>query len=356
MSKTISVKTKGFAPYDIKIEKGILPFVGNMVRPLTKAKKVAIITDSVVAPLYLKTVIDSFKAADFEVYSFSFTAGEPSKTLDTVSKMLEFFCMHGLTRKDLAVALGGGVVGDLVGFASAIYLRGIDFVQVPTTLLAQVDSSVGGKTGCDLPFGKNLCGAFHNPLGVFIDPDTLKTLPDKFLRDGYSEAIKSGAILVPELFELFENSTPETLDIEKVIYLSVKMKAEVVENDFTEQGNRAFLNFGHTLGHAIEKYENFCGMTHGAAVAVGMCLITGSAQKAGLTEKGTLNRLANCLEKYGLDTGTDISVEDLVLLSKNDKKSLSEGIKLVLIEKIGSAFTKVVPWDKLLDFFKNGVL
>lgn len=354
MSKLIPVKPAGYPGYDIKIKKGVLPNVGQLTRPLTNAKRVAIVTDSNVAPLYLKAVIDSFKTAGFEVYSFSFTAGEPSKNLDTVSKILEFFCISRLTRTDIAVALGGGVVGDLTGFAAAIYLRGIDFVQIPTTLLAQVDSSVGGKTGCDLPAGKNLCGAFHNPIAVFIDPDTLKTLPEKYVCDGYSEAIKSGAILVPELFELFEKGIENSLD--EVIYLSAGMKAGVVERDFTEQGERIFLNFGHTLGHAIEKYENFNGMTHGQAVAVGMAIITRASERAGLTEKGTYNRLVSCLKAYGLPTDTEIPIKDLVGFCKSDKKSRGSSVKLVLIKNIGTAFVKELEWDKLLAFLRDGVL
>ncbi len=354
MSKLIPVKPAGYPGYDIKIKKGILPNVGQLTRPLTNAKRVAIVTDSNVAPLYLKAVIDSFKTAGFEVYSFSFTAGEPSKNLDTVSKILEFFCISRLTRTDIAVALGGGVVGDLTGFAAAIYLRGIDFVQIPTTLLAQVDSSVGGKTGCDLPAGKNLCGAFHNPIAVFIDPDTLKTLPEKYVCDGYSEAIKSGAILVPELFELFEKGIENSLD--EVIYLSAGMKAGVVERDFTEQGERIFLNFGHTLGHAIEKYENFNGMTHGQAVAVGMAIITRASERAGLTEKGTYDRLVSCLKAYGLPTDTEIPIKDLVGFCKSDKKSRGSSVKLVLIKNIGTAFVKELGWDNLLAFLRDGVL
>lgn len=354
MPKIITVGAPISSGYEIKIKNGISGDAGVLTRPLTKAKRAAIVTDSNVAPLYLKKVIDSYKSAGFDVYSFSFPAGEPSKNLDTVGKILEFFCISNLTRQDIAVALGGGVVGDLVGFASAIYLRGIDFVQIPTTLLAQVDSSVGGKTGCDLPAGKNLCGAFHNPIAVFIDSETLNTLPEKYMRDGYSEAIKSGAILVPELFELFENSAKESLD--KVIYLSANMKAGVVERDFTEKGERIFLNFGHTLGHAIEGYQNFNGLTHGEAVAVGMSLITRASELAGLTEKGTYYRLVSCLEKYSLPTSTNIPLKDLVAFCKNDKKCIGSSVRLVLIKNIGSAFYKEIEWDRILDFLENGVL
>lgn len=338
--------------YKITIEKGVLASVGERVRPLTKAKRAAIITDSNVAPLYLKKVVDSFKAAGFDVSSFAFTAGEPSKNLETVNRIMECFALNRLTRSDIAVALGGGVVGDLTGFASAIYLRGIDFVQIPTSLLAQVDSSVGGKTGCDLPFGKNLCGAFHNPIAVFIDSETLKTLPKERMADGFAEAIKAGAIRLPELFSLFEKGIDEKL--EEIIIKSVQMKADVVENDFTEQGERTLLNFGHTLGHAIEKYENFCGLSHGEAVAVGMSIITKASEKAGLTKTGTYQRLVSCLEKYSLPTKTEIPLKKLCEIAVSDKKSTGNSIKLVLISEIGKAFVKKFPWDGIYDFLSEG--
>lgn len=352
MSSKITVAGGAQPAYEITIENGLLSSVGERVRPLTKAKRVAIITDSNVAPLYLKTVVDSFKKADFEVCSFAFTAGEPSKNLETVNRIMECFALNRLTRSDIAVALGGGVVGDLTGFASAIYLRGIDFVQIPTSLLAQVDSSVGGKTGCDLPFGKNLCGAFHNPLAVFIDSETIKTLPESRIADGFAEAIKAGAIRLPELFSLFEEGVDDK--IEEVILKSVQMKATVVENDFTEKGERTLLNFGHTLGHAIEKYENFCGLSHGEAVAVGMAIITKASEKAGLTKIGTYQRLTACLEKYSLPTKTDIPLNELCKIAINDKKSTERSIKLVLISEIGSAFIRQIPWDRLYNFIAEG--
>ena len=352
MSTVISVKTKALPSYDIIIESNILEKSGEIIKPLTKAKRVCIVTDSNVAPLYLLKVITSFKTAGFETHSFSFPAGEPSKNLETVNKIMEAFCISKLTRSDLAVALGGGVTGDMTGFASAIYLRGIDFVQIPTSLLSQVDSSVGGKTGCDLPFGKNLCGAFHNPLAVLIDPEVLKTLPEHFITDGLAEAIKAGAIRLPELFELFEKGANN--NIEQIITQSVQMKADIVERDFTEQGERTLLNFGHTLGHAIERFENYSGLSHGQAVAIGMAIITRASEKAGLTEKGTALRLKKLLEKYNLPTKTDIPLKTLCDLALSDKKSRGSNIKLVLIKKIGEGYTKEFKWDELYDFIKNG--
>lgn len=352
MSFELTVRCENSPNYKITIKNNALSGIGKEVRPLTKAKRVAIITDSNVAPLYLKGVVESFKSADFEVSSFAFTAGEESKNLETVNRILECFASNRLTRNDLAVALGGGVVGDLTGFASAIYLRGIDFVQIPTSLLAQVDSSVGGKTGCDLPFGKNLCGAFHNPIAVFIDPKTLKTLPQNRIADGFAEIIKAGAIRIPELFAQLEEKSDE--NIEDIILKSVQMKADIVERDFTEKGERTLLNFGHTFGHALEKYQNFCGLSHGEAVAVGMALITKASEKAGLTEKGTFKRLTDCLKKYSLPTDTKVSLEALCQIAMNDKKSSGDEINLVLISKIGESFTKKIPWNKLYSFIAEG--
>ncbi len=352
MASVISVAAENHSGYDILISSGILSTVGDRVRPLTKATRVCIVSDSNVAPLYLKQTVDSFYNAGFTVSSFSFEAGEPHKTLETVNRIMHCFCMNQLTRSDLAVALGGGVTGDMTGFAAAIYLRGIDFVQIPTSLLAQVDSSVGGKTGCDLPFGKNLCGAFHNPLAVFIDPETLNTLPERYLKDGMAEAIKAGAIRLPELFNLFESG--ETNLISQIICQSVQMKADIVARDFTEQGERTLLNFGHTLGHAIERYQNFNGLSHGEAVSVGMVMITAASESAGLTEKGTTNRLKACLEKVGLPTEIDIPTETLCELCLNDKKSRGKQIRLVLLKKIGDAFVHTLDWEELPRFLKGG--
>ncbi len=348
MDSVIRVKNPQ-GDYNIKIKAGVLDNLGNEIRPLTKALRAAVVTDSNVAPLYLKRALESLKAAGFQVYSFTFTAGEAYKNLETVTKMLEFFCLSKLTRGDIAVAIGGGVTGDMVGFASAIYLRGIDFVGIPTSLLSQVDSSVGGKTGCDLPFGKNLCGAFHSPLAVFIDPDTLKTLPEKYINDGLSEAIKAGAIKDNQLFCTFEKGIGDSFL--EIIYKSVLMKAGVVERDFTEKGERTLLNFGHTLGHAIEKYENFSGHSHGEAVSIGMCLITRASEALGKTKPGTAKRLEDCLKKYNLPTDTNIPLAKLIPICLGDKKSLGQSIKLVLIRDIGDAFTEEIPWSRLYSFF-----
>lgn len=333
--------------YNIVIENGILTSCGNIIKNVTKAQRTLIVSDSNVAPLYLNTVSCSLKAAGFEVSSFVFPAGEQSKTLNTVTDILGAMCENNLTRTDIAVALGGGIVGDLTGFASAIYLRGINFVQIPTSLLAQVDASVGGKTGCDLEYGKNLVGAFHNPKSVLIDPTVLNTLPPRHFADGLSEAVKTAVIKSEGLFNLIKNGG----DVCDIIEHCVTIKRNVVENDFKESGERMLLNLGHTLGHAIELYNGFKGITHGEAVAIGTVIITSAAENNGLCEVGTAKEIAGLLKKLNLPTSTDIPLKELISLCTRDKKAWGSSINLVLPKKIGEAFVTNIAIDNLEEFF-----
>ena len=338
--------------YDITVKRGIIGDCGEKIREISNADVAAVISDDNVAPIYLDTVTKSLQRAGFTVYSFVFPHGEENKNIQTVMKMVEFFAEKGLTRTDIAVALGGGVCGDMCGFAASIYLRGINFVQIPTSLLAQVDSSVGGKTGCDLEAGKNLVGAFHHPSLVLIDPDTLTTLPEKYMADGMGEVIKTGLIRSEKLFsELEKGEKYENID--DIIYECVKIKAEVVENDFTEKGERMLLNFGHTVGHAIEKLENFSGISHGMAVGVGMVMITKAAEKAGLCEIGTADRIIGLLEKYGMPTETMHNEKNIVAVAMSDKKRRSNTINTVLLKKIGDSFIYPIECEKFEDFLKR---
>ena len=350
--KTITVKGKN--GYKILIEKGLVSKVGEYVRKVTSAKKAFLISDSNVMPLYGNIVSDSLKAGGFEVSAFSFEAGEKSKTLDTITQMVYAMCSSGIGRTDIVVALGGGVVGDMAGFASAIYLRGIDFVQIPTTLLSQVDSSVGGKTGCDIDYGKNLVGAFHNPKLVLIDADTLKTLPQKFMNDGLGEVIKYGAIKSSKLFKNLEECENFEDISEKTITECVEIKRQVVQKDFTEKGERMLLNFGHTVAHAIEKFENFEGMAHGEAVGVGMLAITRASEKAGYTEKGSAIRIEKLLEKFSLPTKAAVSADKITDIMLFDKKRRGSKINLVLLKKIGVSFVEPMESEKLKAFFLEG--
>ncbi len=345
--KTVHVSTG--KPYDIYIERGILSGCADYAKKLSSAQRVTVISDTNVAPLYLDKVTAPLENARFSVNTFVFEAGEKSKHLGTISEIYRSLADFGMTRKDIIIALGGGVCGDMAGFAAASFLRGIDFIQIPTSLLAQVDSSVGGKTGVDLPQGKNLVGAFHQPIAVLIDPDTLGTLPDEFVIDGMGEVIKYGCIKDREFFEFLEAQNAEE-NIEKVIETCVKIKRDVVSRDEREKGERMLLNFGHTLGHGIEKLSGFTGITHGMAVAVGMILIAKAGEARGETEKGTADKIIGLCEKYGLPTQTDYSFSQLAASAKGDKKSAGDGINLVLLRKIGESFTKKVAQSDLEKF------
>lgn len=345
------ITVKGNDGYDILIGSNLIEKTGGLVRTVSRATRVIVISDSNVFPIYGETVLASLRNQGFEVSSFVFPAGEKSKKVDTVLSMTKAMSEAELTRADLAVALGGGVTGDMVGFASSIYLRGINFVQIPTSLLSQVDSSVGGKTGCDTEFGKNLLGAFHNPSLVIIDTDTLSTLPEHFMRDGMGEVIKYGSIKSESLFEKLMSCDDFGHIMAEVIYECVDIKREVVENDFTEKGERMLLNFGHTLAHAVEKHYNYEGLSHGEAVGIGMYAITLAAEKEGMTEKGSAERIKAALLKYGLPVSCDVKAAELCSLMTRDKKRRGNSLNLVLLHSIGDSYVARVENDRLADFF-----
>lgn len=349
------IAVKGQNPYPILIESGGIAACGEHIRSLLPPCRALIISDSHVAPVFGETVRQSLTHAGFEAGLYTFPAGEPNKTLATVEQMLFAMGEHQLTRSDLVVALGGGVTGDLAGFAAAIYLRGIDFVQIPTTLLAQIDSSVGGKTGCDLPFGKNLAGAFHNPRLVLIDPDTLSTLPERYLRDGMGEAVKYGCIFDEALFEKIGNKNYVNF-LPELIARCVTLKRDVVEEDFREKGRRTLLNFGHTVGHAIERVQNYSGFSHGEAVSVGMVLMTRAAEAHGLCKNGEAERIVRVLEKIGLPVSCEMDIPALAAAAVHDKKTHGSQVKLVLLRQIGDSFTYDLPAEKLTEFLSGGQL
>ena len=335
--KTITVNTS--TTYDIYIERGILKNCGKIIADTIKTKKIAIITDDIVDSLYGKTVIDSLEENGFETVKFIFPNGEASKCSDTLNKIYTFLCENNITRTDCIIALGGGVVGDITGFAAATFLRGLDYIQIPTTLLAQIDSSVGGKTAIDLPCGKNLVGAFKQPACVICDPDVLATLKSETMSDGMAEAIKYGMIRDKNLFDLIAANTLDSIYgvIDEVIYKSISIKRDVVQNDEFDTGERMILNFGHTLGHAIESYYHYEKYTHGSAVAAGMCMITEKSCDSIMTEA-----LKKCLTAYELPVKTDAPVSELVKLCGNDKKRESDSINFILCEEIGKAVIKKV--------------
>lgn len=345
--RTVRVNTG--KPYDICIERGILDRCGEYAKALSKAERVTVISDSNVAPIYMDRVKTSLEKEGFKVCEHIFKAGEEQKHLGSIAEMYNTLAEFSMTRKDIAVALGGGVTGDMAGFVAASYMRGIDFIQIPTSLLSQVDSSVGGKTGVDLPQGKNLVGAFHQPIAVLIDPDTLKTLTDDFICDGMGEIIKYGCIKDAALFENLEKQNALE-HIEDIIEICVSIKRDVVNRDEKESGERKLLNFGHTLGHAIEKIYNFKGISHGMAVAIGMVLIAKAGEKQGITESGTADRIAALCKKYGLPTSDKASFEQMAKAARGDKKAAGSSIDLVLLSKIGDSFTKKVELSELCSF------
>lgn len=336
--------------YEILMERGIISRAGDYIRPLTGAIRAVVVSDSNVAPIYADRVTASLRQNGFEASVFVFPAGEASKRLSTIERMYEFFFEHNLTRTDIIVALGGGVTGDMAGFAAASYLRGIDFVQIPTSLLSQVDSSVGGKTGVDLPSGKNLVGAFWQPRLVLIDPDTLDTLPEAFFRDGMGEVVKYGCIRSRSLFEKLERENAADI-IEDIIYECVSIKRDVVERDERDTGERAILNFGHTFGHAIEKLGGYTSMTHGEAVAAGAAILTRITESKGLTEKGTSARLDALLEKYSLPTSAGYPLAEIVSATRGDKKSTGKGISFVFLKRIGECYLNKIDTSGFESFF-----
>lgn len=336
--------------YDIFIEKGLLDNCGEYVKNVSSAQKIVLISDTNVYPIYGNKVTASLEAQGYQVFHYVFEAGEQSKVMSTVLSMVEFMAQNQLTRKDLVVALGGGVCGDMAGFAAAIYLRGIDFVQIPTSLLAQVDSSVGGKTAVDLPQGKNLCGAFHQPCLVLIDPDVLDTLTPHFFADGMAEVIKTACIKSASLFDKLEDENAKDI-IEDIIFECVSIKAGVVERDEKEQGERALLNFGHTAGHAIEKLHNFTTISHGEAVGIGMVLITKACEENGVTEKGTCQRISAVLQKNNLKIADENSLTDIIEAMNADKKRTGKSINFAVLTAIGDSYIKPIANEDIPTFF-----
>lgn len=347
------ITVKASESYDVLIGRGLLKSCGEYVKTVTKASKLAVITDDNVDGLHGDTVVKSLSESGFEVCRFVFPHGEQSKTPETLFKIWNFLCENNLTRSDCLVALGGGVTGDMTGFAAATYLRGIDFVQMPTTLLAQVDSSVGGKTGVDLPGGKNLVGFFKQPKLVLCDVDALDTLPEEFFIDGMGEVVKHGMIKSAKLFEQLEKYDLKSLRADKavledVVAKNITIKRDVVQADEFDRGERMKLNFGHTLGHSIEQYYNYTGITHGQAVAAGMKMITGVAEAHGIAETGTLERLTGCLDRYGLNFAVEPSMSSLGAACLNDKKRFGDSINIVVCCDVGASMLKKIPVDAFL--------
>lgn len=348
-----TVEVDAAVRYNIVIDKGILPKSGDMIKEVTSAERVAVITDDTVDKLYSDVVMKSLSDAGFETFKFVFPHGEKSKNISTFSSILEFLAESGLTRTDALVALGGGVVGDVAGFAAASYLRGIDFIQIPTTLLACVDSSVGGKTAIDLKAGKNLAGTFYQPKLVIADFETLSTLTDGIFADGMAEVIKYGVIFDKAFFEFLRDNEAKD-NLEYVITRCVELKRDIVNADEKEKGVRALLNFGHTVGHAIEKCSGY-KIPHGSAVAVGMVIISRAAYKCSFCDENYTDIIASLNKKYSLPVSTDFSASELSSAAMADKKRAGDKIKLIIPEALGNCVIKSVPTSELEKIIGEGL-
>ena len=333
--------------YAVKIGSGLLASLPGEIRQLGKVQRVCIVSDSNVFPLYGEGCQKALAEAGFSVTSFVFPAGEQSKNGITYLELLNHLALHKLTRTDLIVALGGGVVGDLAGFAAASYLRGIRFVQVPTTVLAAVDSSVGGKTAIDLSAGKNLAGAFCQPSLVLCDTDTLTTLPPEIFTDGCAEVIKYGILYDPAFFSYLEETGPG-FDREQVIRRCVELKRDVVMEDEFDTGLRMKLNLGHTIGHGVEAKSEFA-ISHGKAVAIGMAIV------ARASHCPDADRILALLEAFGLPTSTDYRAEDLYEYTLSDKKRTGGTVNLIIPQAIGSCAIVPTAVENLKTFIEAGL-
>lgn len=339
----------------ILIEKGILKEAAEFCRTKstdTAPSKICIITDSNVAKLYLDFLEEKLAGLNIPLFQHIILAGEEYKTLETVSGIYDTLSDHQFGRDDMIIALGGGVTGDIAGFAAATYLRGIrHLIQIPTTLLAQVDSSVGGKTGVDIPQGKNLVGAFRQPDMVLIDPELLDTLPEDVFRAGMAEVVKYGCIWDPTILDLVSADDYKNHIIE-LIERCVSIKIKVVEEDEREAGLRRILNFGHTVGHGAERLGNYSELSHGEAVAVGMAAAVKMGNSIGITKDGCYERLIEVLTKIALPTGLPYPAEAVYEAMLTDKKKQGEGIHFIFIEDFGKTLVKRVPLTELEQMMK----
>ena len=348
-----TVTVRASRPYEVTIGRGLLDTVGRQAAGQWKGRSAAVVSDSTVAPLYLNRVKDSLERAGFRVHSFVFPAGEDQKNGGTYLKLLEFLVARRLTRADGLIALGGGVVGDLAGFAAATFLRGIGFLQLPTTLLAAVDSSVGGKTAIDLTNGKNLAGAFYQPQAVLCDLDTLDTLPAEVFADGCAEVIKYGMIGDPALLARLE-TVDFRADPEELVARCVAQKRDLVEQDEFDTGARQLLNLGHTLGHGVEACSGYT-VSHGRAVAIGMTLVTRAAVAFGRCPAEVLPRLRRLLERYGLPDATAYSAQALYEKTLSDKKRSGDTISLVVPIAWGASQLVRIPVSELPAWIERGL-
>jgi 3-dehydroquinate synthase len=351
----VEIEERQKRSYPIYIERGGLDGIGPGLLRLGLKGRCVVVTNPVVGSLYAERVLKSLEGAGFDTLTVEVNDGEEYKTLQEASKVYDRLIEVRMERATPIVALGGGVTGDITGFVAATYLRGVPYVQVPTTLLAQVDSSVGGKTAVNHPRGKNLIGAFYQPKAVFIDPDVLKTLDVRELRAGLAEVVKYGVIRDEGFFRFLEDNTQALLDIgdplASAIERSCEIKARVVAEDETERGLRSILNFGHTFGHAIEAVTGYGRFKHGEAISMGMVMASSFSMELGLCEKAVASRIEDILKALGLTVDVpDIPHDALIGAMRLDKKVLSGRMRFVLVREVGNVVVKEVPQEQVEAF------
>ena len=352
--KRHTIQVTASQSYNVEIGPGLLDRLGGFAADCAQGRQAALVSDDTVFGLYGQDAVKSLKEAGFSVCTYVFPQGEQSKNGERFLDLLGFLAKHHMTRSDLVVALGGGVVGDLTGFAAACYLRGIAYMQVPTTLLAMVDSSVGGKTAIDLPEGKNLAGAFYQPRCVLCDTKTLSTLPEHVFRDGCAEVIKYGVLRGGSLFRALQE--PRSWEApEGLIAQCVTIKRDIVGRDEFDTGCRQLLNLGHTIGHAVEAGSGF-SLSHGQSVAVGMASIARAAASFGLCAPETRDQIIDLLKRYDLPTTTDQAPEALFAIARGDKKRQGNTITLAVPREIGRCELLKIPVEALGDWIREGVL
>ena len=338
--------------YDIRIERGLRRRAGELGRGGTNAGTGMLVSDDSVWPLYGETVQKSLVDAGFSVCRFVFPHGESSKCAKTYLALLDALCENRLTRADAALALGGGVAGDLTGFAASTYLRGIGFIQIPTTLLAMVDSSVGGKTAIDLPAGKNLAGTFYQPWLVLCDPDCLTTLPEEIFHDGCAEVIKYAVLGNAPFFDDLRAGSAHA-QLEHIIETCVTMKRDIVAQDEFDRGQRQLLNLGHTFGHGIEACSGFA-VSHGSAVAIGMAMMVRAAAAFGLCTEKTRDTVVDILRQYDLPVDCAFRAKDMLPTILHDKKAAGDTINLIVPTAVGQCRIVKTPASEIMDWLRAG--
>ena len=349
----VKIKIKNEIDYNILIKNGILKNSGKLIKKILNGNRVLIVTDEIVGRLYARKIIKNLEKENIIVSVCILKNGEANKNIEEISNIYSNLAQNELSRKDMIIALGGGVVGDMTGYAAATWMRGIDFIQIPTTLLACVDSSVGGKTGINIREGKNLVGAFHSPKLVIIDSETLISLPEREFKAGMSEIVKHALLFDEKLLETIENfynnkSYNKKLDIDFVLQRNCKLKSHIVQIDYKEEKERMFLNFGHTIGHSLENAAGYGVLLHGEAVAIGMIFAIEYGIKLGITKnKYILERAKNILLNIGLPINIpeNINLKEAIKL---DKKRNNEKINFVFLEDIGNPVVEKVDIDSII--------